>query len=82
MQDPTPVKKAPPKLRTQIVQLAKGLAFVESNLFARIFRLDEQISRMRAFLTRNDIERQQKRDAQQIIDDVADDEPGMGGMTK
>ena len=77
MQDPTPVKNAPPKLRAQIVKLAKRLAFVESNLFARIFRLDEQISRMRAFLTRNDIEPQQKREAQEIIDDVAGDEPGM-----
>ncbi|SOH92161.1 hypothetical protein SAMN06273572_1011, partial [Monaibacterium marinum] len=77
MQDPTLVKNAPPKLRTQIVKLAKRLAFVESRLFARIFRLDEQIRRVRAFLTRNDIERQQKRDAQQIINDVADDEPGM-----
>jgi hypothetical protein len=38
------------------VKLAKRLAFVESNLFARIFRLDEQISRIRAFMTRNDIE--------------------------
>ncbi|SOH95332.1 hypothetical protein SAMN06273572_1101, partial [Monaibacterium marinum] len=77
MQDPTPVQNAPPKLRTQIVQLAKRLAFVESRLFARIFRLDEQISRLRAFLERNDVDRQAKRDAQQIIDDVASDEPEM-----
>lgn len=77
MQDPMPVKNAPPKLQARIVQLAKRLAFVESNLFARIFRLDEQISRMRAFLTRNDIDRQTKQDAQQIKDDIAGDESGM-----
>ena len=78
MQDPTPLKNTPPKLRTQIVKLAKRLAFVESNLFARIFRLDGQISRIRAFLTRNDIESETKIEAQEIIDDVAGEEPGLG----
>ena len=78
MQDPTPLKNTQPKLRTQIVKLAKRLAFVESNLFARIFRLDGQISRIRAFLTRNDIESETKIEAQEIIDDVAGEEPGLG----
>jgi hypothetical protein len=78
MQDPTPLKDTPPKLRTQIIKLAKRLAFVESNLFARIFRLDEQISRIRAFLTRNDIEPETKIEAQEIIDDAAGEEPGLG----
>ncbi len=78
MQDNTPVKNTPVKLRTQIVKLAKRLALVESNLFARIFRLDEQISRIRAFLTRNDIEPAAKRDAQVIVNDIAGEEPGLG----
>jgi chromosome segregation ATPase len=78
MQDPTPLKNTPPKLRTQIVKLAKRLALVESNLFARIFRLDEQISRIRAFLTRNDIEPEAKIEAREIIDDAAEEEPGLG----
>lgn len=34
-----------------------------------IFRLDEQISRIRAFLTRNDIEPETKIEALEIIDD-------------
>lgn len=78
MQDPTPLKNTPPKLRTQIMTLAKRLAFVESNLFARIFRLDEQISRIRAFLTRNYIEPEAKHDAQVIVNDIAGEEPGLG----
>lgn len=78
MQDPTPLKATPPKLRTQIVNLAKRLAFVESNLFARIFRLDQQISRIRAFLTRNDIEPETKIEALEIIDDAAGEEPDLG----
>lgn len=78
MQAPTPLKDTPAKLRTQIVKLAKRLAFVESNLFARIFRLDEQINRIRAFLTRNDIEPETKIEAQEIIDDAAGEEPGLG----
>ena len=78
MQDPTPLKDTPQKLRTQIVKLAKRLAFVESNLFARIFRLDQQISRIRAFLTRNDIESETKIEALEIIDDAAGEEPGLG----
>jgi DNA repair exonuclease SbcCD ATPase subunit len=78
MQDPTPLKDTPSKLRTQIMKFAKRLAFVESNLFARIFRLDEQISRIRAFLTRNVIEPKTKIEAQEIIDDAAGEEPGLG----
>ncbi|KIN69539.1 Plasmid recombination enzyme [Sulfitobacter donghicola DSW-25 = KCTC 12864 = JCM 14565] len=78
MQDPTPLKGTPPKLQTQIVNLAKRLAFVESNLFARIFRLDEQISRIRAFLTRNDLPPEVKNEAQEIIIDAAEEEPGLG----
>ncbi|MEP1768232.1 MAG: plasmid recombination protein, partial [Sulfitobacter sp.] len=78
MQDPTPLKNTPRKLRTQIVSLAKRLAFVENNLFARIFRLDEQISRIKAFLTRNDLPPEVKNEAQEIIDDPAGEEPGLG----
>ena len=78
MQEPTPLKDAPRKLRTQIVKLAKRLALVESNLFARIFRLDEQIGRIRAFLTRKDIEPEAKHDAQKIVNDVVGEEPGLG----
>ncbi|EEB86253.1 plasmid recombination protein [Roseobacter sp. GAI101] len=78
MQDPTPLKGTPQKLRAQIVKLAKRIAFVESNLFARIFRLDEQISRIRAFLTRNDLPPEVKNEAQEIIDDPAGEEPGLG----
>lgn len=36
MKDPASVKNAPPKLQPQIVQLAKRLAVIESNLFAGI----------------------------------------------
>ncbi|MEQ6203336.1 plasmid recombination protein [Sulfitobacter sp. HNIBRBA2951] len=78
MQDPTPLKDTPAKLRTQIVKLAKRLAFVESNLFARIFRLDEQINRIRAFLTRNDLAPEAKNEALEIIDDAAEEEPDLG----
>lgn len=78
MQDPTPLKYTPPKLRTQIVKLAKRVALVESNLFARIFRLDEQISRIKAFLTRNDIEPEAKIEALKTIDDAAGEEPSLG----
>jgi len=78
MQDPTPLKNTPPRLRTQIVKLAKRVALIESNLFARIFRLEQQISRIRAFLTRNDIEPEAKIEAREIIDDAAEEEPGLG----
>ncbi|MGJ8598078.1 hypothetical protein [Sulfitobacter sp.] len=78
MQDLTPLKNTPARLRTQIVKLAKRLALMESNLFARIFRLDEQVSRIRAFLTRNDIESETKIEALEIIDDAAREEPGLG----
>lgn len=78
MQDPTPLKNTPPRLRTQIVKLAKRVALIESNLFARIFRLEQQISRIRAFLTRNDIELEAKIEAREIIDDAAEEEPGLG----
>ncbi|MEP1944273.1 MAG: plasmid recombination protein [Sulfitobacter sp.] len=78
MKDPKPVKAAPPKLRTQVVKLAKRLAFVEGNLFARIFRLDEHISRVRAFLTRNDIDPEVQQAAHNIIKDIESDEPSPG----
>jgi chromosome segregation ATPase len=78
MQDPTPLKNAPPKLRTHIIKLAKRLALIESNLFTRIFRLDEHISQIQAFLTRNDIEPEMKKEAQEIVNDFAGDEPGLG----
>ena len=55
MQDLKPMKAAPPKLRTQIVKLAKRLAFIESNLFARIFQLDEKIKRVSRFLHRENV---------------------------
>ena len=77
MDDPTPLKSAPPKLRKQIVKLAKRLAFIESNLFARIFGLDEQISRVRAFLTRHDTDPDAKETAQNIVNDVEDDGPSL-----
>jgi hypothetical protein len=78
MQDPTPLKNTPPKLRTQIVKLAKRLALMESNLFARIFRLDEQISRIKAFLTRNNLPPEVKNEAQEIIVVAAGEEPSLG----
>ena len=78
MKDPKPVKSAPAKLRKQIVDLAKRLAFIESNRFARIFKLDEQIGRVRAFLTRHDIDPEAKQVAQEIVSDVRGDEPGLG----
>lgn len=78
MQDPTPLKNTPARLRTQIVKLAKRVALVESKLFARIFRLDEQISRIKAFLTRNDIEPETKIEAQEIVDNAAGEDPGLG----
>ena len=78
MKDPAPLKAAPPKLRTQIVRLAKRLAFIESNLFARIFRLDAQIDRIKTFLTRTDVTPDVRQKAQTIVRDVAGDEPGLG----
>lgn len=78
MDDPTPLKTAPPKLRTQIVALAKRLAFVESNLFARIFRLDAQIDRIKTFLARTDIAPDARQEANAIVRDVAEDGPGLG----
>jgi hypothetical protein len=78
MKDPSPLKTAPKKLRTQIVKLAKRLAFVESNLFARIFRLNAHIDQMRSFLTREDISADARRDAQETIEDVAQGEPSHG----
>ena len=79
MRDPKPVNNAPRKLRTQVIKLAKRLAFVESNLFARIFRLDEQIGRVRAFLTREDIGPEVKSEAQEIVFDIEGNEPDGGG---
>lgn len=78
MKDPKPVKAAPPKLRTQVVKLAKRLAFIENNLFKRIFRLDDQISRVRAFLSRNDIDPETRQAAQDIVRNVEGDEPSPG----
>lgn len=74
MKDPKPVKAAPPKLRTQIVILAKRLAFIESNLFARVFRLDAQIDRIKIFLSRTDIAPKARQEAKAI---VGEDEPGL-----
>ena len=78
MKDPAPLRAAPPKLRLQIVRLAKRLAFIESNVFTRLFRLDAQIDRIRAFLTRTDIAPEARQEAQAIVQDVAGDEPGLG----
>ncbi|MEP0951481.1 MAG: hypothetical protein ABJG96_05875 [Paracoccaceae bacterium] len=78
MQDPKPVNAAPPKLRTQIMKLVKRLAFIESKLFTRIFRLDEHINRVRAFLKRNDIAPEAKQTAHKIVRDVEGDEPSLG----
>ena len=77
MKDPRPVKAAPPKLRTQIVKLAKRLAFIEDRLFTRLFRLDEHIGRIRAFLSRNDIKPEAKKEAQEITRDIIGDGPRM-----
>ena len=78
MNDPTPLKAAPPKLRTQIVALAKRLAFVESNLFARIFRLDAQIKRIKTFLSRTDISPEARQQGQAIVRSVTEDDPSPG----
>ena len=78
MQDMKPLKAVPPKLRTQIVKLAKRLAFVESSLFTRIFRLDAQIKRIKTFLSRTDIAPDARQEATAIVRDVAEDEPGLG----
>lgn len=77
MKDPKPVKAAPPKLRTQIVKLAKRLAFIEDKLFTRIFRLDEHIGWVRAFLLRPDIKPETQKEAQEILNRVVGDEPGL-----
>jgi len=74
MRDPTLVKAAPPKIRTQVVKLAKRLAFLENNLFARIFRLDEHIGRIRAFLLRPENAPETQKEAQEIVDDAAEDD--------
>lgn len=73
MKDPTPVKAAAPKLRKQITKLAKRLAFVESNLFARIFRLDAQIKRIKTFLSRPDIAQEARQEAQALVRETDDD---------
>lgn len=78
MDDPTPLKAVPPKLRTQIVALAKRLAFVESNLFARIFRLDEHINLIKAFLSRTDISPEARQQGQAIVRSVTEDDPSLG----
>ena len=78
LDDPTPLKSAPPKLRTQIVRLAKRLAYVESNLFARIFRLDAQIKRVKTFLMRTDITSEAQLEARAVVGDVAKEEPSLG----
>ena len=77
MEDPTPLKQAPPKFRTKIVKLAKRMAFVESNLFARIFRLDEQINRIRTFLKRVDIEPDIRNEAELIRQDITNPDLGL-----
>lgn len=78
MDDPTPLKSAPPKLRTQIVRLAKRLAFVESNLFTRIFRLDAHIENIKTFLMRTDIALEARQEAQAIVQDIAENDPNLG----
>jgi len=60
------------------VKLAKRLAFIEDKLFTRLFRLDEQIGRVRAFLTRHDIDPEAKQVAQDIASEVEGDEPSPG----
>ncbi|MEP2150576.1 MAG: hypothetical protein ABJI43_09665 [Roseobacter sp.] len=77
MEAPTPLKQIPPKFRTKIVQLAKRLAFVENNLFARIFRLDEQINRIRTFLKRVDIEPDIRNEAELIRQDITNPDLGL-----
>ena len=71
MKDPAPILKVPPKLRAKIVKIAKRLAFIESNLFARIFRLDEHMARVKTFLKRNDIEPDTRKEAEQIKQDLS-----------
>ena len=78
MHDLKPLKAAPPKLRTQIVRLAKRLAFVESNLFTRILRLDAHLKRVKTLLMRTDIAPETRQEAQAIVRDVAKDEPSLG----
>lgn len=77
MEDPAPLKQAPPKFRTKIVKLAKRMAFVESNLFARIFQLDEQINRIRTFLKRVDIEPDIRNEAELIRQDITNPDLGL-----
>ena len=77
MEDPSPLKQAPPNFRTKIVKLAKRMAFVESNLFARIFRLDEQINRIRTFLKRVDIEPDIRNEAELIRQDITNPDLGL-----
>lgn len=78
MDNPTPLKAVPLKLRKQIVKIAKRLAFIESNLFKRILRLDAQIKRIKTFLTRTDIAPDARQEAQTIVQGAAEDEPGLG----
>ena len=78
MDDPTPLKSAPPKLRTQIVRLAKRLALVENNLFTRILRLDAHLKRVKTLLMRTDIAPETRQETRAIVGDVAKDEPSLG----
>ncbi len=78
MDDPTPLKAVPPKLRTKIVAMAKRLAFVESSLFARIFRLDAQVKRIKTFLSRTDISPEARQQGQAIVRSVTEDDPSPG----
>ena len=78
MRDPRPVTSAPVKLRKQIAKLAKRLAFVEDKLFKRIFRLDAQIVRIKAFLSRTDIAPKARQEAEAIVRDAVEDGPGLG----
>lgn len=77
MEDPSPPKQAPPNFRTKIVKLAKRMAFMESNLFARICWLDEQINRIRTFLKRVDIEPDIRNEAELIRQDITNPDLGL-----
>lgn len=76
MENTTPLKQVPRKLLKPILNLAKRLAFIESNLFTRIFRLDEHITRLKTFLKREDIETVARKEAELIKQDMSEPDPG------
>ena len=77
MQNPTPLKNSPPKLRSKIIKLAKRLAFIESNMFTRIFRLDGHIAHIKTFLAREDVAPEARSDAEKMQLDLSDQDLGM-----